>query len=157
MDEARQNRQIARMMGIQITVGAVRRMFPGVSQSALYAAAPHDGRGRHLSLDQAFEIARRQFEAEATEATAQQLAQDRETAAAEKRASAALPAMDHLARVIAAEMAALSASLRQRGASDRAICLIAAAEGRSVRHAARLRVRVARQIEKAGLADDLTP
>lgn len=157
MDEVRQRRLITRMMGMTLPVAKAKKAFPGTPASLFFAVAPPGDRGRFLTLGQAFEIAKAFAEAEAAEAAAQRAAQDRETAAAEKRATAALPAVDHLAGVIAAEMAAIYASLRRRGASDYAISLIETASGRSARHAARARVRVARQIEKAGLADDLTP
>lgn len=157
MADHKEPRRIARMLGLSISVAQAKRTFPGIPPGLFYAAAPHDGRGRFLTLGEAFAIAKASAEAEAAEAAAQRVAQDRETAAAEKHATAALPAVDHLAGVIAAEMAAIYASLRRRGASDYAISLIETASGRSARHAARLRVRVARQIEKAGLADDRTP
>lgn len=116
MGEAREDRLIARTLALMITVGAARKIFPGLSRSALYAIAPHDGRGRHLSYGQAFDLARRQFEAVAAEAAAKRAADDREAALAQKKVAVALPALDHLADVIGAEMAALSASLVARGA-----------------------------------------
>lgn len=156
VDKGREQRLIARMLALTVSVAQAKRSFPGTPPRLFYEVAPHDGRGRFLTLGQAFQIARVHAEAEAAETKAVRAADDRAAALAERQASAALPALDQLAGQIAAEMAALTTSLLARGASHRARLITEGVAGLNARHAARGRARVARQIEKGGLADGAT-
>lgn len=156
MDDGLEERLVARMMGLTLSVAQAKRSFPGTPPRLFYEVAPHDGCGRFLTLGQAFQIARVHAEAEAAETEARLAADHRETSQAENRAAAALPAMDHLAGQIAAEMAALVSSLHARGASDRAKRITLGVAGLTTRHAARGRARIMRQISKGGPANDPT-
>lgn len=141
---------VRRVLSVQITVVTARRLFPGVSRSELYAAAPHDGHGRRLSLRRAFEIARLQFETEAGQARAARATETRADALAARQAAAALPTLDHLAALIAHQGETLEASLRERGAGERAVAAVSRVAAVNLRHAARVHARLQRAIQKAG-------
>lgn len=141
-------RVVARMLAVQITVGTARRLFPGVSRSALYAAAPHDGHARRLSLGAAFHIARQQFEAVAVEVRTAAADANRAGALADRRAAIAIPALDYLAAAIATESAALLTSLHRCHASASSVRSIERVAAVNCRHAGRVRVRLLRSIQE---------
>lgn len=138
-----------RVLAVQITVGTARRLFPGVSRSGLYAESPHDGHARRLTLGRAFEIAQRQFETAAGQAQAARAAEDCSDALAARQAAVALPALNHLAGVVGAQGEALLDSLRDRGASKRAVATVSRVIAVSARHCRRARARLQRAIQGA--------
>ncbi|RID91620.1 hypothetical protein D2N39_13060 [Gemmobacter lutimaris] len=139
------------MLRLQITVTRARRLFPGTPPGLFYRAAPHDGRGRFLSLGQAFQIARafhwpRREAAKSARRSAFTSARFRA-----ERAGWLPGAVDHVAVVVADELASLEALAVDLGGKDEAARLRAAASG-IAHQAARARARLAAQLEKLGAA-----
>lgn len=149
-------RNTARMMALTISVAQAKRVFPGIPAYLFYAVAPHGDRGRLLTFGQAFEIARRYAEAEAGQARVAKAAKARADAQAAREAAAALPAFDHMVAATGAQGAALTHSLRARGASDRALAIIPRIATVNARHAARASTRLQRALDKTGY-HDLSP
>lgn len=144
---------VRRMMALPITVCAARRLFPGTDRSALYAAAPHDGRGRLLPLGRALEIARQCAIQDATEGKAAIAAAARSAEIEEARTTVAAPALAYMAEVVEREFATLSSSLVARSASSRALQTVAEIAGRCSRQIGRRRARIVRK----GGADGCPP
>lgn len=135
---------ISRMMALPITAGRARRLFPGVNVTAIYQAAPFDGRGRFLTFGRAFEVAKDCANRDAQDAEAALAAAGRAADQEQNRAAHVGPALAYLAGAVERETSALVESLRARSVAPRAVAMIEGIAAVNARQIARVWARVGR-------------
>lgn len=141
-----ENHPVLRM---RIAVATAKQLFPGTPPGLFFDEAPFDGRGRFMSVGQAFRIALA-FHLPRREAakSARRSAFTRARYWAERAARFPI-AVDHVAQIVAAEFAHLATVAGELGGDNDVARLHAAASG-IAGQAERGRARLVAQLEKLG-------